>query len=268
MLLAGGESLLRPGIFSAITCDFPQIVFPVFTNGMLIDEGFIAVCKKQRQLVPVISIEGSQADTDERRGDGVFARAAETMGQLDEAGIFCGISITVTRSNCSQVISAEFIERYLEKGCRLFIFVEYVPVEEGSDGLMLEEAQRRAMSKITDVLSSRYDALFIAFPGDEEKFGGCLAAGRGFVHVNHQGELEPCPFAPYSDSDLHAMPLQKGLASPLLRKIREHHRLLQGTNGGCALWEKREMVKDLTGHVESSVFSSMPESLKTEGKLF
>ena len=81
--------------------------------------------------------------------------------------------------------------------------------------------------------------------GDEEQFGGCLAAGRGFVHIGPDGSLEPCPFAPYSDTSVADTPLKDALASRLLRAIRDNHAELKETRGGCALWRKREWVEGL-----------------------
>jgi MoaA/NifB/PqqE/SkfB family radical SAM enzyme len=87
--------------------------------------------------------------------------------------------------------------------------------------------------------------LFISFPGDEEQFGGCLAAGRGFIHVNPGGDLEACPLAPFSDVNINETRLQEALASPLLKRIRENPQLLEETAGGCALFAKRETVSAL-----------------------
>ena len=42
--------------------------------------------------------------------------------------------------------------------------------------------------------SQKYPGLFFSVPGDEKKFGGCLSAGRGFVHISVSGDLEPCSF--------------------------------------------------------------------------
>ena len=61
---------------------------------------------------------------------------------------------------------------------------------------------------------NKYRALFVNVPGDEKDFGGCLSAGRGFVHVSAEGDLEPCPFAPYSDVNLRDKPLKEALQSP------------------------------------------------------
>ena len=92
---------------------------------------------------------------------------------------------------------------------------------------------------------TKFPALFVAFPGDEEQFGGCLSSGRGFVHVAPDGSLEPCPFAPYSDSSLKDLSLKDALKSKFLVTIRENRDKLDETDGGCALWVQREWVKSL-----------------------
>ena len=45
------------------------------------------------------------------------------------------------------------------------------------------------------VFRNKYRALFFNVPGDEKDVGDCLSAGRGFVHVSAEGDLEPCHFA-------------------------------------------------------------------------
>lgn len=74
---------------------------------------------------------------------------------------------------------------------------------------------------------------------------GCLSAGRGFVHINATGDIEPCPFAPYSDINLRDSSLKDALQSEFLKTIRQNHRELSETEGGCALWVKREWVRSL-----------------------
>jgi MoaA/NifB/PqqE/SkfB family radical SAM enzyme len=99
-------------------------------------------------------------------------------------------------------------------------------------------------------LQKRLRGLFIVFPGDEEVFGGCLAAGRGFIHISPSGRVEPCPFAPYSDANVRDVPLRDALASPLLATIRTNHDRLTETSGGCALWSQREWVQSLLPRAE------------------
>jgi len=244
ILLAGGEPLTRPEVLE-ITRDFPGIIFPLFTNGLLIDEQMAREFKRQRNLVPVLSLEGHQAETNVRRGQGVYEHLLKVMKLLHEQGVFFGTSLTVSRRNFGLVMDETFIRELIAAACRLFFFVDYVPVQPGTEELVLTEEQRRAESRIVASFRAELPGLFVAFPGDEEIYGGCLAAGRGFVHLSPEGRLEPCPFSPLSDSSVRDLPLKEALQSPFLRIIRESDGQLSETQGGCALWEKREWVASL-----------------------
>jgi len=244
VLLAGGEPLLNKSLLD-ITRGFPDITFPLFTNGTMIDENAAAALRRQRNVIPVLSIEGNRADTDNRRGEGVHGRVVAAMELLRERGIFFGCSITVTSENFAKVHDGEWVKKLYKDGCRLFFFVEYVPVDKGSEALAPTDSQRKSEQDVISRLKKEIPALFVAFPGDEELFGGCLAAGRGFVHISAAGDLEPCPFAPYADSSVAHGSLRNALRSPLLEKIRANHVHLSETSGGCALWAQREWVATL-----------------------
>jgi MoaA/NifB/PqqE/SkfB family radical SAM enzyme len=243
-VIAGGEPLTRPEIMD-ITRAFPHIIFLLVTNGMLLDAAMIERLAKQRNTVPVLSIEGTQAETDERRGRGVHARLERKMAELKEAGIFFALSCTVTRTNFDTVTDARFIQSAVDSGCKLFLLIEYTPIRAGTDEWVITEEQRSGMKDIVADFRESFPAVFIAVPWDEEEQGGCLASGRGFVHISASGDLEPCPFAPYSDVNLKATPLRDALASRFLSAMRENHELFKETEGGCALWKNRDQVKSL-----------------------
>jgi MoaA/NifB/PqqE/SkfB family radical SAM enzyme len=244
ILIAGGEPLTRPEILDIIA-EFPEIVFPLFTNGLLIDDEMVARFRKQRNLVPVISLEGHEGQTDDRRGRGVYGHLLQTLRALGDANVFFGVSLTATRLNLPTITDERFVRDLVDTGSRLFFYVDYVPVQPGTEALALTEAQRAQEAEALVALRRNVPALFVAFPGDEEMYGGCLAAGRGFVHISPEGRLEPCPFSPYSDVSLHHVSLREALQSRLLRTIRESDEHLSEVNGGCALWEKRDWVHSL-----------------------
>jgi len=247
ILLAGGEPLTRSGELLAIARAVPDVIFPVFTNGTLLDGSLVTRLRTQRNLIPVLSLEGGVEETDTRRGAGTMAHVQTVMSSLREAGIFFGTSLTVTRQNVETVTDEGYLRRLRERGCRLFFFVEYVPVREGTEFLVLTQEQRACLLSTVDILHDRLSGLFITLPGNEEDYGGCLAAGRGFVHVSPGGRLEACPFAPYSDTSVRESSLREALGSPLLAAIREAHGRLTETRGGCALWAQREWVRSLPG---------------------
>lgn len=246
ILLAGGEPFTRREIL-AVTRDYPEMIFLIFTNGLLINDDTIRVLRTQRHVIPVISLEGHAATTDARRGAGVFEQLSQTLAKMKRRGLFFGTSLTTTCDNFSVITSESYVRKLMELGSRIFYYVEYVPVEPGTEGLVLSVPDRQKLLTVLDDFRRRLPGLFIAFPGDEESFGGCLAAGRGFVHISPEGSVEPCPFAPFSDADLGRMSLKEALGSELLRTIRESDQLhaAEENAGGCVLWEKREWVKSL-----------------------
>jgi hypothetical protein len=86
--------------------------------------------------------------------------------------------------------------------------------------------------------------LFIAFPNEDHT--RCLAA-EGFSAYQSLWQVEPCPFAPFSDTDLRFETLRDALQSKFLRLIRENHKLLKEGEGGCALWSNRDWVRKILG---------------------
>ncbi|MBN2134188.1 MAG: radical SAM protein [Acidobacteria bacterium] len=246
VLIAGGEPFVRNDLLEIIGM-YPEITFPVFTNGMLLNRDTIRDIKQMKNLVPVISIEGFKNETDFRRGSGVFEHLQGVFTEMKKQRLFWGISLTATRSNFDIITGDEFLSELIGSGCQLFFFVEYVPIEEKTEHLILEESQRAKLIHLVTELKSRYPGLFITLPGDEEDFGGCLAAGRGFIHISPSGNVEPCPFAPYTADNLENMSLKEALNSEFLKKIQENHEYLSESEGGCALWTNREWVKSLIG---------------------
>ena len=244
VMLAGGEPLLSQ-IWLDTMSKHSELLGLVFTNGTLIDESRLEWFAEYRHIIPVLSIEGDAAQTDVRRGAGIHVKVNQAMEVLRSSGIPFGAAVTVTRQNIGNVLTDDFTCEYLRKGCRLFVYVEYVPVEPGTEPLVLPKADKKRLGDFTDQSAAKHAALFIAFPGNEEPYGGCLAAGRGFVHISAAGGVEPCPFAPFSDVNLKNATLKDALNSALLAKVRENHHLLVEGDGGCALWRNRELLTGL-----------------------
>jgi len=243
-VLAGGEPLVRKEIIE-ITRDYPKILFLVFTNGLLMTDQVLQKMKGQANFIPVISMEGYEAGTDGRRGEGVYKKLLNVIQKIKKQNLFWSVSLTVTRENFKGVTDVGFLKSLVDMGCKLFFFLEYTPIKEGTEDWILTDDQRNRLTQIRDKLRSTFNALFITVPGDEEEIGGCMSAGKGFIHINAEGDVEPCPFAPYSDTNLNTSTLKEALQSDFLRTIRQNHEHLSETDGGCALWIKREWVKSV-----------------------
>lgn len=251
ILLVGGEPLLRKGVIDAAG-ERPNILFPVFTNGTFMGEQYFELFDRCRNIVPIMSIEGDKDVTDARRGEGVYDRLISNMQELNRRGLIFGASITVTAENYQDVSSEGFISLLSEKGCKAVIFVEYVPVSEESMELAPGDQERAYLKdEIERLRTDHPEMVFISFPGDEKSSGGCIAAGRGFFHINSHGDAEPCPLSPYSDTNVRDSSLRDALNSKLFRSLIDGGLLNDDHKGGCVLFDKKDQVISIQERLEA-----------------
>lgn len=245
ILLAGGEPLLRKGVIENAGKK-QSIMFPIFTNGTYMSDRFLDLFDKNRNLIPIMSIEGEKEATDKRRGEGVYDRLVSNMDELNSRGIIYGASVTVTTENLKDVSSERFIGKLSDKGCKAVIFVEFVPVTDDSVNLAPKDEEREYLkNEIMRLREEHPEIVFVSFPGDEKSSGGCLAAGRGFFHINSHGGAEPCPFSPYSDINVKDTSLREAMNSGLFKALQNEGVLMDDHDGGCVLYEKKHEVEAL-----------------------
>jgi MoaA/NifB/PqqE/SkfB family radical SAM enzyme len=245
IVLAGGEPMIRDDVIAKAT-EFPEILFPIFTNGTMLNEDYLKLFDANRNLVPIFSIEGDEETTDSRRGEGVYKQLVESMEVMKKNNIIFGASLTFTNNNIHSLISREYIDKLHDFGCKVVFFIEYVPVNGETKGIAPSDEERELLLDNIECLRKEYeDMLFMSFPGDEKTSGGCLAAGRGFFHINSHGGAEPCPASPYSDINVKDTSLLEALNSKLFKSLREGDILMDDHEGGCVLFEHREEVEKL-----------------------
>ena len=245
ILLAGGEPMLRRDVIEAAG-KHKNILFPIFTNGTYFDEKYFNIMDSSRNLIPIMSIEGKKDVTDARRGAGIYDRLIRNMDECHSRGLIFGASVTVTTENIKEVSSDSFLKELSDRGCKAVIFVEYVPVTEESKELAPGDDDREYLAgEIARLREEHPEMVYISFPGDEKSSGGCVAAGRGFFHINSHGGAEPCPFSPYSDVNVKDTSLREAMHSPLFTALRSGDVLLDDHDGGCVLYEKRAQVEAL-----------------------
>ena len=245
IVIAGGEPMLRDDVIVKAS-NFPEILFPVFTNGTLLNDENLKLFDKSRNLVPVLSIEGDEEVTDLRRGEGIYKQLVDSMEVMQKNNIIYGASVTFTNRNLTSILSDEFIDELHDLGCKVVFFIEYVPLNEKTMDLAPGDDERKQLFGRIGELRQKYtDMLFMSFPGDEKTSEGCLAAGRGFFHINSHGGAEPCPASPYSDVNVKDTSLIEALNSNLFKSLRDGGILMDDHEGGCVLFEHKEDVERL-----------------------
>ncbi|MCE5189820.1 MAG: radical SAM protein [Eubacteriales bacterium] len=247
ILLAGGEPMLRRGVVER-AAGHRDLLFPVFTNGTLLSDGMLRLLDEHRNLVPIVSIEGNPEQTDARRGAGTYEALTRHMEQMRDQGILFGASVTLTTENFSVVTGDTFLKDLRSLGAKVVFFVDYVPADAGTEALAPGEREREALAARLDHLRAKQDGtIYVSFPGDEQYSGGCLAAGRGFFHINPTGGAEPCPFSPVSDTSLRQVSLLEALDSPLFQRLRASDFMKEQHTGACALFGKDDELAALCG---------------------
>ena len=246
-LLAGGEPMLRRGVLEC-AAKRREILFPVFTNGTLLSESMLELIDSNRNLVPVVSMEGDEAQTDARRGAGTYSKLTANMERMRDRGILFGVSITLTTENIGTVTGDAFLSLLRTLGAKVAFYVDYVPADAGTESLAPGDAERALLASRLDTLRQKQDGMiYVSFPGDEQFSDGCLAAGRGFFHINPTGGAEPCPFSPVSDTNLKHTSLLAALDSPLFANLRASELLSGHHTGACALFGKDEELVAMCG---------------------
>ena len=86
------------------------------------------------------------------------------------------------------------------------------------------------------------------FWNDGEFSGGCIAAGRRFLHINANGDVEPCAFIHYSNINIHNSSVIEALSQPLFMEYRKRQPFNHNHLQPCPCLDNpqqlRDMVKD------------------------
>lgn len=243
-VISGGEPFFKKDLFE-IFRKHSDMAFLVFTHGGLIDEQVVEQLIEVGNVMPAFSLEGYEAETDERRGAGHFQKVMRAMDLLREAGLtYCG-SFTQTSRNNHIITDGQYIDFLLTKGVYALWLFTYVPVGRAPDlELMATPAQRNLLrSRIVDFRATK-PMLFVDFWNDGPVIDGCIAGGRKYFHINANGDIEPCVFCHLAVDNIRRTSIKEALRSPLFSRIREkqgeHDNLLRP----CMLIDHPEIGRD------------------------
>lgn len=247
--ISGGEPLVWPHLFKILE-KHNDMYFLMYTNGTLIDKEIAKKLSEIGNVAPGISIEGFEKETDERRGKGVYEKIMSAMDNLREAGVFFGFSATVTKHNTEIVMSDEFIDLMISKGCSFGWYFQYVPIGRNPDvSLMSTPEQRNALRiKVNKIRETK--PIFIGdFWNDGPHVGGCIAGARpgGYFHINSNGDVEPCVFLQFAVDNIKGKKLIDVIRSPFFKAFQERQPYCDNKNllTPCALIDNPQVLRDI-----------------------
>lgn len=243
-IYTGGEPLVRKKDIIEICRRHPDCVFLAFTNGTLIDEDFAKEMLEVKNFVPAISIEGDREATDSRRGEGTFDSVVKAMDILRKYKLPFGASTCYTAANYESITDDAYFDRLVNMGAKFAWFFHYMPI--GNDAvpeLLLSPDQREIVYRKIRSIRNRKPIFLIDFQNDGEYINGCIAGGKDYFHINPNGDMEPCVFIHYSDSNIRDKTILEALTSPLFMAYKKGQPFNHNHLMPCPMLENPEKLK-------------------------
>jgi MoaA/NifB/PqqE/SkfB family radical SAM enzyme len=248
-LYSGGEPLVRKADLIRLCETHSDCQFAAFTNGTLINEAFADDLLRVKNFIPIISVEGFAEATDARRGAGTFAKTVQAMALLKAKRLPFGISSCYTSANVEVIGSEAYFDQMVAWGAKFCWLFTYMPV--GTDAvpeLMVSAQQRAFMYQQVRAFRQTKPLFTLDFWNDGEYTKGCVAAGRSYLHINANGDIEPCAFIHYSDSNIREKTLLEALKAPLFMAYRKHQPFNCNHLRPCPLLDNPDALAQMVGH--------------------
>lgn len=265
-IYTGGEPLVRKKDLIAICNKHSDCQFLSFTNGTLIDEEFADEMLRVKNFIPAISLEGFEAATDGRRGNGVFEKATHAMKLLQAKHLPFGISACYTSANIDSIASDAYIDYICGLGARFIWYFHYMPVgNDAAPQLLPNPEQREYMYHRIREIRATKPIFAMDFQNDGEYVGGCIAGGRRYLHINANGDVDPCVFIHYSNANIRSCTLLEALQSPIFMAYHDGQPFNDNHLRPCPMLENPQILREIVE--KTGAHSTDPQSPETADHL-
>ena len=258
-IFSGGEPMVRKDDIIRLCETHPDCMFLAFTNGTLIDGKFAEEMLRVKNFVPAISVEGFEEATDSRRGAGTYQAVMGAMQVLKEHKLPFGISCCYTSQNLDSISSEAFIDDMVARGAKFAWYFHYMPV--GNDAvpeLLPTPEQRTEMYRRIRDYRTRKPLFAMDFQNDAEFVGGCIAGGRRYLHINANGDVDPCVFIHYSDTNIREKSLLDALRGPLFMAYHDGQPFNENMLQPCPMLENPDKLREMVSR--TGAHSTDPQS--------
>ena len=251
--IVGGEPFLHPHLLDMLA-EHPDCYFQIFTNGHFITPERAKQMWRLGNVTPLVSVEGSEIVSDERRGrGGVLNKTMRGLHAALDAGVFTGVCTSLARTNIDDLLREEWIDRLIELGVLYTWFHVYRPMgpNPNPDLCLTPEQALRARRFVVDMRAKKPIVIVDAYHDGEGK-ALCPAATGISHHINPWGDIEPCPIVQFSKESIH--PEKDGRDKPgrsLKEKflqsafLADFRKLAAETTRGCIVLERPDLLKKL-----------------------
>jgi radical SAM additional 4Fe4S-binding domain len=232
ILFTGGEPLMREDIWDlADYAALKGIKTALSTNGTLITAETAGKIRKCGIEYAGISLDGACAETHDRfrNSPGSFRRSIAAFAHCREAGVRCGVRVTLTRENRDEL--EPLIDLALTLGASRFCLYWLVPCGRGRDAY---ERLQLGSEEVTGALDSLYRKAKETGPDAMEYL--TVDAPQDGIHLLRSMERDGSP------------------------DLEDAEKLLKSLKGGCSAGDRVANI-DPAGNVYPCQFARSPDFL-------
>lgn len=243
--ILGGEPFLHKELLDFLEGQ-PDVYFQVFTNGHFITEDVAKRLRRMGNVTPLISVEGTEIVSDERRGKAeVLNKTMQGIQNCLDNKVLTGVCTSICRTNIDDLLTDRWVDRLIEMGVMYCWFHVYRPMgPHPMPELALEPEQlRRVRQFVVDIRATKPIIVIDAYHDGEGR--ALCPAATGFTHhVGPAGDIEPCPIIQLATESIHdKRPLKETFNdSEFLRDFRV---MAAESTRGCVVLERPDLLVEL-----------------------
>lgn len=243
--LLGGEPFMHPELLDILAAH-PDCYFQIFTNGQFITEKTARRLRELGNATPLVSIEGREVVSDERRGKkDVFNKTMRGLEHCLQAGVLTGVATSVCRSNIDDLLTESWLGELIRRGVHYVWYHSYRPVGPHMNAqLGLSEDQLvRVREFVTSMRAKMPIAIIDAYYDDQGRALCPMSTGISH-HVSPGGHIEPCPILQFAKEDIRD---ERGIFETIRDSafLRDFRDLSARATRGCVVLERPDLVKEL-----------------------
>jgi len=242
--ILGGEPFLYPHLIELFETH-PDCYFQVFTNGQLITDAVAKELRRVGNVTPLISIEGSEVVSDQRRGRlNVLSKTLAGLENCHRNKLITGVATSVCQTNID-LVSEEWLRRLIELGVHYAWFHTYRVVgPNAAPELALTPEQVLRVRRFAVQMRAKLPIAIVDAYWDDKGEALCPMATGVSHHISPYGDVEPCPIIQFATENIrdHASVYELMNGSEFLRDFRE---TAAKATRGCIVLERPDLVRDL-----------------------
>jgi MoaA/NifB/PqqE/SkfB family radical SAM enzyme len=243
--ILGGEPFMHPELLDLLRAH-PDCYFQVFTNGQFITDKIASELRKIGNATPLISIEGREITSDERRGNKqVFNRTMRGLEACLRAGLLTGVATSVCQTNIDELLTREWLQELIDRGVHYVWYHTYRPVgPKMNSALALRPDQLVRVRKFVVEMRAVMPIAIIDAYYDGEGRALCPMSTGISHHVNPAGEIEPCPIIQFAAENIRD---SRGIYATMRDSVflKDFRELSAKHTRGCVVLERPDLVKEL-----------------------